>query len=137
MSIVTIRSKIVTALSNWASAKVPAIPLAREGDSKFVIPANNGTYIEVFVIPANTLSPTVEGTRKRYMGEVVCNIHVKDGIGTALSEGLAEEIAALFPVVPKMYLPVSVEQTPSIKRPVVEPNGMRVTPVCFPYRAEY
>lgn len=136
MSQVAIRSRLVTALSDWASAKVPAIPLAREGDSKFIIPASNGTYIEVFVIPANTLNPTVEGTRKRYMGEVVCNIHTKDGVGTCESETLAEEIAALFPVVPKIYLPVSVETTPSIKRSVVESSGMRVTPVCFMYRME-
>lgn len=136
MSIVTIRSKILVALSAWAAAKVPAIPLAREGQA-FTPPTGFGTYIEVFVLPADTFNPTVDGTRKRYMGDVILNIYSKDGVGTALSEGLAEELAALFPIVPKNYLPVSVETTPSIKHAITGVSGYRVTPVTFSYRAEF
>lgn len=136
MSQITIRSKIVTALAAWAAAKTPAIPIVREGLA-FTPPANNGTYVEVYVLPANTLVAAVDGTRKRYMGDVVCNIYCKDNMGTAESEGLAEEIANLFPVFPKNFLPVSVESVPSIKRATPQSNGYRVTPVTFSYRAEF
>ncbi len=133
---VEIRSKITIALASWAAAKSPAIPVCREGMA-FTKPTNFGTFIELNIIPADTFTASVDGTRKRYLGEVICNIWVKDGIGTGLAETLAEEIAALFPVVPKSYLPVSVEQTPSVKRAILDGSGYRVVPVCFSYRAEY
>lgn len=137
MSQVTIRSIITTALVAWANAKATPIPVAREGQA-FTKPANNGTFIELHVIPANTIVATVSGTRKRYLGEVICNIWVKDGMGSGAAEALAEEIATLFPVVPKStYSPVSIETIPSIKRSIVEESGMRVTPVVFSYRAEF
>lgn len=134
MSQVQIRSTITTALATWAATK--SIPIAREGQS-FTPPANNGTFLELLVIPANTFTRSTDAESKRFLGEVMINIWVKAGVGTGQAEALAEEIAALFPVVPKNYLPVSVEQTPSIKRSIVTDNGYRVTPVCFSYRAEY
>lgn len=134
MSQVIIRSIITKALVAWANTK--GFPVARESQA-FTKPANNGTFIELNIIPSQTIVASVDGTRKRYLGEVICNVWVRDGAGAGEAEALAEEIAGLFPVVPKSYLPVSVESIPSIKRPIMDPSGMRITPVCFMYRAEF
>lgn len=134
MSIVVIRSTITKALAAWAATK--GIPIAREAQP-FTKPADQGTFIELNIIPANTILASVDGERKRYLGNVICNIWVKDGQGVGLAEALAEEIAALFPVVPKTYLPVSIEDTPSLKRPIRDGSGMAAYPVAFSYRAEF
>ncbi|MGZ8888052.1 MAG: phage tail terminator-like protein [Halobacteriota archaeon] len=134
MSQKAIRSIITKALVAWATPK--NIPISREGQA-FTKPTNNGTFIELHIIPANTIVASLDGTRKSFRGDVTCNIWVKDNTGTSEAEELAEEIAVLFPVVPKIYLPVSVEDTPSIKRPIPDESGYRITPVCFSYRAEY
>lgn len=133
MSIVVIRSTITKALAAWCETK--DIPLARE-QQPFTKPADQGTFIELHIIPANTILASIDGERKRYLGNVICNIWTATGKGTGEAEALAEEIAALFPVVPKSYLPVSIEDTPSIKRPIID-AGYYITPVTFTYRAEF
>lgn len=136
MSQVAIRSIITTALATWAAAKPVPIPIARENQA-FTPPVNNGTFITLTIHPTDTLTATLDGTRRRFLGEVVCNIWVKDGVGTGQAEALAEEIAHLFTPVPKTMLPVSIENWPSIKPSLLDDSGYRVTPVCFAYRAEY
>jgi len=134
MSQKTIRSIITTALVTWATAK--NIPLARE-NTAFTKPANFGTFLELNIIPADTFLSNLEGTGRRFLGEVIINIWHDDGVGTGGAETLAEELCTLFPVVPKSYLPVSVETIPSVKRSLISDDGYRVTPVCFYYRAEF
>jgi hypothetical protein len=134
VSQVTIRSIITTALVTWATSK--NITIAREGQS-FTKPTNNATFIELLIIPANTIVATLDATRKRYLGEVICNIWIKDGVGAGAAEAIAEEISLLFPVVPKMYLPLSIETFPSLKRSVLDESGYRISPICFSYRAEF
>lgn len=136
MSQVAIRSKITTALATWAASKSPALTIARE-NQPFTKPANYGTFVELVVIPADTFTSTLDGTGRRFLGEVIINIWTKDGQGTAIAESLAEEIALLFPVVPKNLLPVSVETWPTLKRSMQVDEGYRVSTVCFNYRAEF
>lgn len=128
-----IRSTITSALVAWANTK--DIPVVRESQA-FDKPEDNGTFIEIFFIPAETRIAALDGESKRFLGEVICNIWVKDGTGAGEAEALAEEITALFPVVPKNYLPVSIESFPSLKRSVVGEDGYRISPVCFSYRLE-
>lgn len=134
MSMQVIRSTLTSALVVWAATK--DIPVVRESQA-FDKPESNGTFIEIFFIPAETRVADISGERKRYLGEVICNIWVKDGTGAGEAEGLAEEIATLFAPYPKNYLPVSVEQIPSIKKSILDDSGYRITPVCFSYRAEF
>ncbi len=136
MSQILIRAALTTKLATWAAAHNPVLTIAREGQA-FTKPTDNSPWLEVMLHPAATINPTTEATRKRYLGEFSVNVWTKDSIGTGLGEGIAEEIAALFPVVPKSLLPISVEQTPSIKKGFVDEAGWRITPVCVQYRAEY
>jgi hypothetical protein len=132
MSIVVVRSTITKALVEWANAK--ALPVARERQP-FTKPANNGTFIELNIIPAKTILASIDGERKRYVGDVIINIWCKDGQGTGTAEKLAEELAELFSVVPKKQMPVSVEEVPSIRRPLAD-AGYLILPVTFSYRLE-
>ncbi len=135
MSQTTIRSVLMQALATYANAHSPILPISREG-VPFTKPVNNGTFLETFFTPANTVNITTDGIRKRFLGEFQINVWVADNIGVNTAETIANEIANLFPVVPKSYLPISIEQTPSIKKSIYDPSGYRVTPVCVSYRME-
>lgn len=132
MSIVTVRSTITKALSAWAAAK--SLPLARE-HMPFTKPLNSGSFIELNIIPANTILASIDGSRKRFVGNVIINIWTKDGAGTGEAEKLADELAELFSVWPKKQMPVSVEEVPSVRRSLID-GGYSITPVSFPYRME-
>lgn len=136
MSQALIRAALMTKLATWAAAHSPVITIAREG-VPFTKPVDGGPFIEAIIIPANTTSPTTEATRKRYFGELAINVWTKESVGTGLGEGIVAEIEALFPVVPKTLLPISIEQTPSAKRAFIDGFGWRVIPICIMYRAEY
>lgn len=133
MSIQVIRSIITTALVAWADSK--DIPVVRESQA-FDKPEDNGTFITLTIVPANTILADLAGESKRYLGEVMINIWCKDGQGAGEAEELAEEIVALFPVVPRNYLPVCIETPPSMKSSVLDESGYRITPICFNYRLE-
>lgn len=133
MSIVTVRSTITKALATWAAAK--SLPLSRE-QQPFTKPANYAPFIELNIIPAKTILASIDGERKRYLGNVIINIWTKDGQGTGEAEKLAEELAELFSVVPKKQMPVSVEEVPSIRKPVMDGSGYSITGVSFTYRLE-
>lgn len=126
----------MTKLATWAAAHSPVITIAREGQP-FTKPADGSAFIEAIIVPANTSTPTTDASRKRYFGELAINVWTKEGIGTGSAEGIVAEIEALFPVVPKTLLPISIEQTPSAKKAFLDGSGWRVTPICIMYRAEY
>jgi hypothetical protein len=133
MSIITARATITKALASWAASK--SLPLSREQQA-FTKPANNGTYLELNIIPAKTILASIDGERKRYLGTVIINIWTKDNQGTGEAEKLAEELANLFSVVPKKQMPVSVEEVPHTSKPVPDGSGYSIMSVKFPYRLE-
>lgn len=130
-----IRAKFMVALSAFAAAHSPVLTIAKEGMA-FTKPTDGSSFLEAILLPANTVNRTTEATRKTYWGDFQVNVWTADDVGAGPGEAIAEEIAALFPVVPKSYLPVSVEQTPSIKKAVPSDDGWRIVPVCISYRAE-
>lgn len=135
MSLTVIRSTFTLALVAWANAQVPPIPIEREGQG-FTKPTDGSPFLEMFIVPANTTNPSTEATRKRYRGDVMINVWCSDSKGAGQGEAIAEAIAGLFPVVPKNHPPVSVEQTPSVKRAITDIAGWRVIPISIPYRME-
>lgn len=136
MSIKTIRSKFMLALAAYATSHNPPLPLAREGES-FTKPVDGSSWLEAYIVPSNTTNRTVDGLTKTYWGEFVINVWVEENNGAGLGEVIAEELSNLFPVFPKNYLPVTIEQTASVKRAIEDVAGWRIIPVCIPYRAEF
>ena len=133
MSQASIRKVFTNTLKAWATPK--GILIARE-NQEFTKPVNNATFLELHIIPAETIVASVNAERKRYLGEVIIKLWVKNGEGTEVSETLAEELTAVFPVYPKTLFPVCVETIPSIKRPILDDSGYWITPICFSYRLE-
>jgi len=127
----TLRKEIEDKVAAWAASKSPAIPVAYENVT-FVKPST--TFIELYIIPATTVNPTVNAKRSTNYGMIQFNIYCKSGEGTKKSEDLAQELINLFPVVPKVGT-VSIEQTGSIMNPLYD-SQWRVLPVRIRYRQE-
>ena len=125
----------MTRLATWAAAHNPVLTIAREGQS-FTKPADGSPFVSVHMFPGDTMNVSVDGVRKRFRGEFTVNVWTKDGIGTGTGEAICQELAELFPVVPKSMLPVSVEQPPSIKKSIQDDSGWLVFPVAIMYRME-
>ena len=125
----TLRKEIEDKVAAWAATK--SIPIAYENVT-FVKPST--TFIELYIIPATTVNPTVAAKRATNYGMIQFNIYCKSGEGTKKSEDLAQELIDLFPVVPKVGT-VSIEQTGSIMNPLCD-SQWRVLPVRIRYRQE-
>ena len=123
------------ALSNYAVAHSPVLTIAREG-LPFTKPADYGTFLEAILIPATTNTVTVSGVRQRFLGTFQINVWVKDNAGPGEAETIAGELAALFTVVPKTLLPVSVETPLTAHRAILDGSGYRILPCDFSYRME-
>ena len=133
MSLSSIRIELESRLNTWANSFNPVIPVAYEG-LPFQIPTIGDRYAEVFLLPASTFNPTVDGSRKREVGIFQVNLYVKDGKGTGQLNSLVDSLVAFFPVVPKTGN-VSIERTPSVSVGMTM-NGWRSVPVSIPYRME-
>jgi len=127
----TIRNEVETKVKAWADSQNPVIPIAFE-NVPFTKP--DGTFIELYIIPATTVNTTVGAKRATMLGTIQLNIHAKEGVGTKTSEDIAQSLINLFPVVPKTGT-VSIEQTGSIMNPLYDAQW-RITPVRFRYRQE-
>lgn len=135
MSQAIIRSKFLTTISAYAAAKVPAITVSRE-NTAFTKPADGKTFLEVFIIPADTTLPNVDGARRRFMGNVQISIWTKENCGAGVAEAIAEELSQIFTVWPKNQLPVSIEAPPTMKRAIPDGTGWFLTPLLIQYRME-
>jgi hypothetical protein len=122
-------------LAAYATAHAPVLTIARENIA-FTKPVNSATFLEAFLIPANTINPNVSADRRRFYGDFQINVWSKEGNGAQDAETIAEEISQLFKVFPKDLMPVSVEAPASIKKSLTDGTGYRVTPILIPYRME-
>lgn len=131
MTQTALRKEIEDKVAAWAASKSPAIPVAYENVT-FVKPTT--TFVELYIIPATTVNPTVNAKRATLYGMIQFNIYCKSGEGSKKSELLAQELIELFPVIPKVGT-VSIEQTGSIMNPLYD-SQWRVLPVRIRYRQE-
>lgn len=137
MSDTRIRYLIETRLANWASTRSPALPVAWEGHS-FTPPA--GIYLQAFMLPANTGSDDLQGAHRVYRGVYQVSINCPSGSGSGAAGGIADEIAALFP----MNLRLSIVSpafsvtinSPCSAGPGQVGDGRYVVPISFLYRAD-
>lgn len=135
MSNKIIRAALESRLNTWAAARVPALPVAFE-DVPFT--PSGGTYLQAFLLPGTTDSPDLEGAMRSYVGLFQVNIVTKAGIGRGTAEGIADELAALFPNnLLLVQSGVSVYVRSPCSYPVAIQNDTTSTlPVSFRYRAD-
>ena len=131
MGISSLRIEVENKIKTWANSKNPVIPISYES-VPFTKP--DTTWIEVFIIPAMTDNTTLSTQRKTLKGIIQINLYTKDGVGTKLSETLAEEIINILPATTKSSN-LSIEKTGYIMSPVKDAQW-RVTPIRFEYRQE-
>ncbi|PVZ56565.1 hypothetical protein C9422_18765 [Pseudomonas sp. B1(2018)] len=91
-----IRSLFEARLKTWATARVPALPIAYE-DVAFTPPADGSPYLRPFLLPANPTSEDLEGKHTAYRGVFQVSVVTKAGEGRGAAGLIADEIAALFP----------------------------------------
>jgi len=130
------RRAIETRLAAWAAARAPAIRIAYE-DVTFA-PVNGETYLEVFMLPANTGSDDLAGAHRVYRGVYQISVVTPSGVGPGAAEGLADELAALFPL--NLRIPVDTEAV-QIVSPATAAAGSPgppsyTVPVSFQYRLD-
>lgn len=135
MSQALARKILMQTLAAYASAHAPVLSISRENTS-FTKPVDGATFLEVFIIPADTTTPNISADRRRFRGSVQINIWTKQGIGAGTAEGIAEEISQLFKVFPKTLLPLSIEAPATIKKSNEDISQWWVTPVSLTYRLD-
>lgn len=137
MSDKIIRSLFEGRLKTWATARVPPLPIAYE-DVAFTPPADGSPYLRAFLLPANTTSEDLEGKHTAYRGVFQVSIVTKAGIGRGTAEGIADEIASLFPnnlALTKTTFTVYV-RSPMATASAQQGDTTTSLPLSFQYRAD-
>nr|WP_286948257.1 phage tail terminator-like protein [Pseudomonas sp. UBA6718] len=95
MSNKLIRQLFENRLKTWAAARSPALRIAYQ-DAPFT-PVAGETYLECFVLPADTDSQDFAGEHRLYRGVWQITIVKPKGNGLGAALGIEDELAALFP----------------------------------------
>jgi hypothetical protein len=137
MSESIIRAAYEGRLKAWAAARVPALPIEYQNVS-FTPPADGSPYLRCFLLPGRTDSEDLAGVHKAFVGVFQISIVTKAGVGQGMAEGIAAELAALFPnnlPLTRSGLTVYV-RTPCSTASPVQGDTTSTTPVSFSYRAD-
>lgn len=136
MSHAIIRQLFEARLTDWAAARTPALRIAYEGAA--FMPADGETYLKAFAIPAGTGSNTLAGDHHVYTGVFQVSIVTPSGSGPGMAEGLADELAELYP----LYLRLSrgdfevIVLTPVEPSPGIPDDTTYTVAASFQYRAD-
>lgn len=136
MSHRTIRQIFESRLAAWAKARSPALRVAYEGVT--FTPTNNETYLRAYTLPAGTNTNTLAGDHHAYTGVFQVSIVTPSGSGSGAAEGIADEIADLFPVylrLTKADFEVMV-LTPVEPSPSITEDTNYTVAASFQYRAD-
>lgn len=134
MSNTLVRAALETRLSTWAAARSPALPIAWENaKASSALP-----YLRVNVLPATTTSQTLDGTHRAYRGVLQVSIVTAIDVGPGAAMGIADEIAALFPVNQACTSGgLTVRTTaPASVAPALQHESDYTVPVSIPYRTD-
>ncbi|MEO6679498.1 MAG: phage tail terminator-like protein [Pseudomonas sp.] len=132
-----IRSLFEARLKAWASARVPALPIAYE-DVAFTPPANNARYLKIFLLPGSTDSDDLEGKHTSYRGVLQISVVTKAGEGRGAAGLIADEISALYPnnmALTKAEFTVFI-RSPMATAGAIQGDTTSSLPLSFQYRAD-
>lgn len=134
MSLRLVRAALEGRLAAWASARTPALAITWENAKA----GATAPYLRAFLLPANTTSDTLDGAHRAYRGVFQVNVVAPVDAGPGWADGIADEIAALFPVnlrLPSGSLTVQVT-TPASAAPALQRDTDYTVPVSLTYRAD-
>lgn len=129
------RRAIETQLAAWAAARSPVLTIAWE-NVPFTQPT--GVYLRAFLLPAATTGPDLSGAARTYRGVYQVSVVAPINAGPGVAEGIADELAALFPLNVRLSVPGLMLQ---VITPVTAAQGAQdatnfIVPVSFGYRAD-
>jgi hypothetical protein len=138
MTMPRIRQLLETRLKTWADNRSQALRVAWQ--SVGFTPTNNETYLRAFLLPAPTVGGDLSGAHRAYTGVFQVSVIAPKGVGVGAAEGIAEEIATLFPdslrlTIPSPAFALTMTSPMSAGQPLVEPDYF-VIPVSAQYRAD-
>jgi hypothetical protein len=135
MSNLIIRSTLETKLKTMAAAMTPPVPIAYQSVA-FTRPTGaTDTYYECFLIPSTTLNKELSGKRKTMYGIFQVNCWARVDLGMGPVEKLGQAVVDAFPMIPKSGV-VSIENTPTLERSILDNAGWVCVPVTIKYRYE-
>lgn len=129
------RKAIESRLATWAAARVPALPVAWE-NVPFTQPTS--AYLRAFLLPATTTGIDLAGAGRTYRGVYQVSVVAPLNAGPGAAEGIADELAALFPLNTRLSV---TGLTLQVVTPVTAAQGAQdatnfTVPVSFQYRAD-
>ncbi|QJI29911.1 DUF4128 domain-containing protein [Pseudomonas sp. ADAK18] len=137
MSDRVIRSLFEAHLKAWASARVPALPIAYE-DVAFTPPASDAPYLKIFLLPGSTDSEDLEGRHTSYRGVLQISVVTKAGEGRGAAGLIADEISVLYPnnmALTKAEFTVFI-RSPMATAGAIQGDTTSSLPLSFQYRAD-
>lgn len=130
------RAALEGRLATWAAARSPALRLAPE-NVQFT-PVAGETYLRPRLIPADTLSQTLDGLHRGFRGIFQIDIVAPINGGPGHAAGIAAELDTLFPVNGRYSAGGTTVQiiTPASAAPADPLPSEYVLPVSLQYRAD-
>ncbi len=128
----TVRIEVEAKLAAFAASK--GLPVAYE-EVAFTKPAT-GNWLAINFLGEASRHRTLDASGHTDYGMFQVSVCGRTGLGMGAISTLAREVAALFPVIPKMPL-TSIEAPASIGGKVDLGDGFVCVPVTLRYRAEF
>lgn len=120
----------------WAEARAKPIKVVVENET--YTPAAGETYLRAFTLPAVTASNTLSGDHRVYSGVFQVNIVTASGKYRTEASGIADELAALFPLnlrIPRAGL-VALVMTPVAPGPGIPDGNTFTVSASLQYRSD-
>ncbi len=135
MSQAKIRRLYESRLKTWADARSTPLVVAWQNAP---LKEHDPTYLQAFLLPAFTDSQDMKGDHRSYTGVFQISIVCKVGQGSGEGEGIADELAALYPLNLRLTLSDFTVQiiTPLAISPAIPESDRYTVPVSFTYRAD-
>lgn len=134
MSNSVVRAAIEGRLKAWAAAQTPPIPIAFENVN--YVPVTGASYIRGFLLPADTINPSVGGLHKQYHGMYQVSLYAPEGKGIGDIEAITKGIEVLFKApttIEKFGRKVNITRTPAVSKGMPDGAGFFMTPVTIWY----
>lgn len=130
-----VRKAFESKLKTWAAAQSPAIPVAWENTD---FKPTAGAYIEPSLIPVRTVTETLDGVHRRFMGLFQVSLVMPIDSGPGDAEALVKALDALYPLTTPLTADglVIVLLQPMSAAPAVPRPDRYVIPVTCSYRAD-
>lgn len=134
MSVKSIRQALEVALNTWAIANNTVISWQNIPYK----PTEGTSYVRASLIPAETLNPTLGDSFNRKIGIFQLLVYVKEGIGNAAAETLADSLLNYFARGESFVansITVRILESPSVS-PALNDGGWYILPVSVRYSVD-